>query len=218
MSTTSNPYGLSFYEYKGGKNRASISAYYLPSGFATSLGQGDPINMDQLGYIKAYAQPDEPDVNGLYQIGAVDATLGQFVKVEYTNTSNQFIQSNYWPGGTTTLNGANAIVYVADLPYNIYKIQCAGSLGITSPQTAVGRNYNITAGTTPNPKTGFSTASLDVTNTVQPNFYLTAKIVGLAAPLASSTNTWYDTYADVLVILNNHPYKIGTNGTNSANE
>jgi hypothetical protein len=204
MATQSNPYGLSFYNYKGGKNKFSTSTYALPSGYAISLGQGDPVNIAANGNIAAYAAP-----TGANPV----QTLGQFVSVTYINASGLLVNSNYWPANTVTQNNVPAIVTVADLPYNVYKVQCNTFFPLVSPVTPVFRNYNLLP-SNPNPQTGQSTIALNTTEVAAPNAYLTVKIVGLAPVSNNDSNSWYTGFPDVLVVINNHGFKIGTNGTN----
>ena len=215
MSQTSHPYGLSRFEYKGGKNRESVSVYPLASGYATSLGQGDPVNLSPSGgggLVVAYSAPTGGAPASSTQ------TLGTFVNVTYTNAQGQEIISPYWPANTVTYGANPAVVTIADLPYNIYQVQCNGSLALTGNQTAIGKNYNliITGNNGPNASTGQSRAALDVNSGIAGanNINLTAKIIGLAPVPINGTNAWTDPYPDVLIIINNHVFKTGTLGNN----
>ncbi len=216
MSQTFNPYGLSYYELKGGKDKAYTQPYPIHTAFSFPIGQGDPLNQGVSGdgALTAYTAPTAGT------LAANTYIVGVFVNVTYTNTQGQLITSTYWPANTATYNGLNAMVTVADVPYNIYRIQCNGSLGLTGQQVAVGKNYNIlintNTATAANPVTGQSQASLDVNTGVAntTNFNLSLKIVGLAPPRPGETNEWTDPYPEVLVIINNHVYKPGTVGCN----
>jgi hypothetical protein len=203
MSLIASPYGLSLVSYKGGKFRGSTSTYYISSAYSVSLGQGDAIQMGTGGLAQAYSAqtPDSTDASQM--------TIGTFVSVTYVNSQGQTVISPYWPASTATYNNTNPIITVNDLPYCVYKVQMSGTLGIASPNTAVGKNYNLVANL-PNAATGQSTQSLS--NDAGTAAYLTCKIVGLADAPVGGTNSWYDTYADVLVIINNHAYKAGTIG------
>lgn len=207
MSQTASPYGLSQVAYKGGKFRASVSTYYISSGYALSFGQGDPVQMGAGGYVAAYSG------NVPASQTASTMTLGTFVNVTYVNTQGQTVISPYWPASTVTFNGQPAIVTVNDLPLVVYQVQANASLGLTSPATAIGRNYNLNP-VAPNATTGQSLVSLNVSSGGGADTWRTCKIVGLADAKIGGTNSWYDTYPDLLVIINNHAYKIGTNGTN----
>ncbi len=219
MSQTPTPYGLSFFDYKGGKNRMAVSTYLLNSGYAYSIGQGDPVNMGANGYITAYIPPTTPTPPAMAI--ATSTTLGVFLGVSWVATNGQ-LQANqpYWPGGTVTLNDQSAIVTVSDLFSNVYQVQCNASLALSGTATAIGKNYNFTSSATvslPNAATGNSTVSLDTAagSVAAPNYWLTAKIIGLGtATQSGQTNAWSNTYADVLVLINNHTFKPGTNGTN----
>lgn len=216
MSQTFNPYGLSYFELKGGKDKAYTQTYPIHTAFSFPIGQGDPLNQSASGdgALIAYTAPTAGT------LAANTYTVGVFVSVSYTNTQGQLINSSYWPANTATYNGLNATVTLADVPYNIYKIQCNASLGLTGQQVAVGKNYNIlintNAASSANPATGQSQASLNVSTGVagNTNSNLSLKIVGLAPPQPGQTNAWTDPYPEVLVIINNHVYKPGTVGSN----
>lgn len=217
MSLTLSPYGLSFVEYKGGKNRMSTSQYTIASGYAFSIGQGDPVQVAAAGgNVQAYTPPTTPTppAMGLASFNIVGVACS-FSWVSSTGVAMR--NQPYWPGGTLTLNNVPAIVTVEDPTDNIYKIQCNASLGLTSPSTACFKNYSMSscqATTLPNPRTSQSTAVLNVSSyTASPNYWLSLKIVGLAPQsLTGGPNSWYDTYPEVLVIVNSHVYKSGTNG------
>ena len=207
MSQTANPYGLSQVAYKGGKFRASVSTYYISSGYALSFGQGDPVQMGTGGYVGAYSG-NVPTVQA-----ANTMTLGTFVSVKYVNTQGQTVISPYWPASTVTFGGQPAIVTVNDLPLVVYQVQGNASLQLTAPATAIGKNYNLNP-VAPNPATAQSLVSLNISSGGNAAAWATCKIVGLADAKIGGTNSWYDPYPDLLVIINNHAYKIGTNGTN----
>lgn len=218
MSQLETPYGLSQVSYKGGKYRGSLNTYYISSGYGQSFGQGDPVQMGSGGYVGAYTvQPTN--------VTGATMTLGTFVSVTYVNTQGQTVIAPYWPASTLTYNNQPAIVTVNDLPYVVYQVQCSGSIpNITAPtsasgsigQTGVGKTFNLiaTAGTdnAPNPATGQSQAALLVTTTTINAAYNTVQIVGLADPKIGGTNSWYDPFPDVLVIINNHAFNAGRPG------
>lgn len=214
MSQTYAPYGLSFVEYKGGKNKGTINTYAISSGYAYSFAQGDPVQIGNGGVIAAYTGAAIP-ASGTATAATI-STLGIFVNVTYVNTQGQTVISPYWPANTETYGGYNAIVTLADVPYNIYKVQCSGTLpGVAGNDTAVGQNFNLTdittAANTPNAVTGQSRVALNVSSGNVGN-WPTVKVVGLANPAVGGSNSWLDPYPDVLVIINNHVYKPGTYG------
>lgn len=205
MSISPSPYGLSQVSYKGGKYRGSLSTYYIPSEYPFSFGQGDPVQMGSGGFVASYLNP------GPTSLAGSTMTLGTFVSVTYVNLQGQTVIAPYWPASTQTFNDQPAIATVNDLPYVVYKVQCSQTLGLDSSSfaTAVGKTYNL-LWTAPNANTGQSTVSLLPTGG---GFnYSTCQIVGLADPVIGGTNSWYDTYADVLVLINNHAFNAGRPG------
>ncbi len=217
MSLTLNPYGLSFVEYKGGKNRMSTSTYTIASGYPYSIGQGDPVQVASAGgNVTAYTPPLTPTPPAMaiaaYNIVGVAVSFS-WVSVTGVAMKNQ----PYWPAGTLTLNSVPAIVTVEDPVSNVYRIQCNASLGLTSPATACFKNYSMSScqtTTLPNARTNQSTAVLNVASyTAGQNYWLSLKIVGLAKQsITGGPNTWYDPYPEVLVMVNSHAYNSGTNG------
>jgi hypothetical protein len=226
MSLTLNPFGLSFYEYKGGKNRMSTSTYYIISGTDNvSLGQGDPVEVrgSTNGYVTAYAGVTAPTAEVEYNSDFNSLVVGVAVSFSWTSTTGtQMKNQAYLPAGTQTLNGMPIEVQVADLFSNVYRMQCNEALPITSPGTACFFNYNFTLceDTPASPRTSQSTVALDVASgggSSNNNYWFTGKIVGCPkTSINGSSNTWYDPYPEVLVMINAHAYKPGTNGSNGA--
>lgn len=219
MSLTSSPFGLQLVEYKGGKNILSTSEYNIASGYPYSIGQGDPLQQAfSGGNVQQYTPPISPGSPAVstpsYNI------VGVACGFSWTSATGVLMDNQpYWPAGTVTLNGMPATVTVADLVSNVYKIQCSGSLSLTSPSTARFKNYNMTScqlTTLPNARTSQSTAMLDVTTGISsPNYWLSLKIVDLAPQtITGGPNSWYDPYPVVHVMINSHAYQPGTNGTN----
>lgn len=217
MSLTFNPYGLSLYEYKGGKNKFSTSVYHLDDSYGASIGQGDPVNLGQGGTINVYTPSSQP--GSPFFPSAISQTLGQAISFSWITPNGVSMKDQpYWPAGTKTLNSIGAYVTVADLPMNVYKIQANSALG-TAAFPCLFDNYNLSNclnTSLPNARTSQSTAYLDVgTSVPTTNYWLTAKIVGLApSSITGGPNAWSDTYPEVLIIINNHAFKCGTNGTN----
>lgn len=203
MPATANPYGLSLVEYKGGKFRAAVNDYYLVSGYANALGQGDPIS----GAAGGGTCVDAPSAANNAAVAYLNQILGVFGAVNYVNPQGQEIIAPYWPANTITSNAVPATIKINDLPYCVFQIQTNATLGANSTF----KNYNMTQAT-PNAATGQSTVALDVSNYNNTTTSASLKIVGLADPLAGSTNNWTDAFVDVLVIINNHMFKPGTLG------
>jgi hypothetical protein len=219
MSLTLAPYGLSFFDYKGGKNKMSTTRYAIISGYAHSIGQGDPVQLGTAGWVTAYEPAPSPTNPNVSIFGY--NTLGVAVSFSWVSSTGVSMNNqSYWPAGTQTLNGTPAYVQVADLVDNVYRIQCNSTLNLTANQVANFRNYNFSDCTTsslPNPRTSQSTAVLNTLNSgvAAPNYWLSAKIVGLApSSISGGPNHWTDPYPEVLVLINAHAYRPGTNGSN----
>jgi len=219
MSITQSPYGLSFFDYKGGKNRMSTTDYYIQSGTnGVSVGQGDPVSVSStVGYVVGWNGQTAPTAPA--QANIAGSIVGVAVSFSWVSTTGVHMKNqSYLPAGTQTLNLLPITVKIADLFSNVYRIQCNGPFGLTAPATAIFHNYNFTTVTaTPaNPNNSQSLVQLDTNSSgvAPPNYWLNAKIVGLSPAITSGgTNSWYDPYPDVLVMINNHAYKPGTNGT-----
>lgn len=208
MSLTANPYGLSRVEYKGGKDKGSTSSYLISSGFNTSFGQGDPVNIGVNGFVGAYVVPTNATTENM-------VTVGTFVKVSYTDIYGTFKEVPFWAAGTLTFNNVPAICTLDDVPLVVYKVQANTSLGLTFPNTVCFKNYSLinNAGIyLPNAATSQSQAALDVSSYTT-DAYGTLKVIGLSeAGPSGSTNSWYDPYPDLLVIINNGVLHAGTIG------
>lgn len=224
MSLTLNPFGLSFYDYKGGKNRMSTSTYYITSGTdSVSFGQGDPLTVRNStnGFVTYYNSVSVPTVNANSMYWGL--VVGVAISFTWTSTTGVLMKSQpYLPAGTQTLNGMPIEVQVADLVSNVYRMQCNEALPITSPSTACFFNYNFTETdvTPPSPRTSQSTVALDVASgggSANNNYWFSGKIVGCPkTSINGEANSWYDPYPEVLVMINAHAYKPGTNGSNGA--
>lgn len=218
MSLTLAPYGLSLYEYKGGKNKFSTSVYHLADSYGASIGQGDPVNIGLYGSINVSTPSNAPTPP--YPAQSFSQVLGQAVSFSWITPNGVSMKDQpYWPAGTKTLNSVGASVTVADLPMNVYKIQANAPCG-TAVAPFLFYNFdfsNCLSTSLPNPRTSQSTAYLDINTGVNTtNYWLAAKIVGLApSSITGGPNAWSDPYPEVLITINNHAFKSGTNGANS---
>lgn len=209
MSLTFNPFGLSFFDYKGGKNRMSTSTYKIFSGYDASIGQGDAVAIGNGGGFISANQDAAPTPPAM--AGAIGTIVGQFVSVSWISATGVAMNNQpYWPAGTLTLNGEPAIATVADLFSNVYRVQC----NATFSYDPTFQNFNLSGNASPNARTSQSTDYLNVSSYVaSPNYWLDLKIVGLApASLTAGANAWSDPYPEALVIINSHAFKPGTNG------
>ena len=219
MSLTFNPYGLSYVDLKGGKDKMSTSTYTIQSNYGYSIGQGDPVMVGVNGNIQVYFPPTTPTPPAL--LIAEYNMVGVAVSFEWYSVTGVHMKNQpYWPANTPTLNNVPAIVRVEDPTDNVYKIQVGpGGLSLTSPSTACFKNYSMSdcrSASIPNARTSQSTAYINPNTYVagpSGNYWLSLKILGLAPDsLTSGPNSWYDPYPEVLVMVNSHMLKTGTNG------
>lgn len=106
MANTNAPFGLRPIRKHGGGN-LELSPYKIASGYATTIGMGDPVQAVGDGTI------------ALAEAGNVD-NIGVFMGVEYTNSEGQRVWSEKWPAGTTA---TNIIASVIDDPMQAFEAQ-----------------------------------------------------------------------------------------------
>lgn len=137
MANPNTPYGLRPYAYmSGAPYNGAVRTYAVPSGNATALFFGDPVNL--IG--------NSSDGNGVANVviataGAGHQVLGTFVGRSNSAGSSPIIpllQSNfpYLPASTA------AYVYVTDDPFLLYAIQENGAMVSGAP----GGNAELVAG------------------------------------------------------------------------
>lgn len=202
MSTTAFPNGLNIADKIGGKPRFFTFDFPLASGFTTSIGSGDPVSILNGTIVQSTAPSSGPPTGS--QIIA-----GVFQSVQY-QPSQQLAPATfpYWVGGTTTFNGANALVSVSLDPMQVYIVQANGPVA----QTAIGKTYELGGFASASAANGYRSAVYLDTSTgtaVGANFGQ-VKILGLApATPATGPNAWSDAYTWVKVIFNNTIIKAG---------
>lgn len=187
MSSTAYPFGMvPVQQLAAGYNTQGFSTFEIEDGEATSIFYGDVVEVLTTGYI-------EKDV------GTTTLTpQGVFVGCSYINSIGYFVNSQYWPGGTTTgvtTDPGRPLGLVVNDPNAVFMIQADDTLTMA----AIGANAAIvqTAGTT---AIGKSRNALDASS-VNTTSTLPLRIVGLAD---LPDNAWGDAYPIVLVKFNNH--------------
>lgn len=159
--TVDAPYGLRPVNLIGGQVFAgSTRMFPIASGYNQNLFYGQVVQLTTDGTII---------VNGTTSgTSATAGIVGVFLGCQYTNPStNQRINAQYWPSGTTT---SDAIAYVCDDPDTIFQaVMCSTGTTLAFPgQWAVGKNAGLL-------QNGGSTTTGDAT-----------VAVGGAAPAASA--------------------------------
>jgi len=200
MATTAAPYGLKPVKRADGMPYSGATSQYLidPAGEATNLFYGQVVIIGADGYI-ALATGTGADlttnsISGTSGVGA----YGVFVGCEYTNSSGQVVQAQYYPSGTA--NGGTIKAYVVDDPNVLFQAQLDGA----GAQTVVGANTFFAAAqstSTGNTATGNSTSALDAT------VVTTAAAFRIVAHVSPAS----DAYPDVLVKFNPSAHQMTNN-------
>lgn len=157
--------------------------YYIQSGYATAIYQGDLVVVYD-GYIIKYDAATHA------------APTGVFNGVQYNDPTraDKPTWKNYYPGSITP-NIGPIDCEVLDDPSQLFLIQAAGTI----TQADIGKNADPTASTGGSNITGVSAATL---GTPAKTAALTMKIVGLSNQADNSLGQ----YAVVVVKLNQHQY------------
>lgn len=130
------------------------------------------------------------------------AKIGVFVGCQYVNTLGQTVQAQSYPGSASA---SNAIAYVVDDPYAVFKVAVTTSAGAISyvTQSAVGTNVTALAGT-PNTLSGDSGASILNTSPAADASFPLRVIAGV--PETKTANG----FTEVIVKINLHQYNTTT--------
>lgn len=164
MANPNTPYGLRPYAYmSGAPYNGAVRTYYVPSGNATALYFGDPVQI----------VTNSSDGNGVQTAEIASAGGGTYVLGSFVGISNNagtatipLLQSQtpYLPASTA------AYIYVSDDPFLLYAIQ-EDSVGGAMVSGASGRNADLVAGagSTVTSQSGWmlDSSTLQTTNTLQ---------------------------------------------------
>lgn len=193
---TNAPNGLLPVKYlSGAPFNDATNPYNIASGYATSIFWNDPVTIG---------------TDGNLAIGvAGSAIIGVFQGCLYTSTSGVVTFSPYWPASTVTQNSAVVLAKVVDNPEVVFSIQetnASNLAGTPLTAAAVGQNFNflVGAGVT---ASGQSTTSLNnASGNPGSDTTLNLKVLGLDQTIGNT----YGSFANWLVLINNHQYKGGT--------
>lgn len=142
MGNTNTPFGMRPVRHmSGGVLRSTAYPAGIPSAYAVSIYEGDPVTILNTGVIGVAA--------------AGDALIGSFAGVQYTDSTGKPRWSSYWPAATVA---TDIIAYVYDDPNIVYKIRASSAATLTN----IGENADIiyASGTSTN---GQSVVKLDAT-------------------------------------------------------
>jgi len=148
-----------------------------------------------------FGQPVELVIGGTVSAATsltANAKLGVFVGCQYTNSSGQTVQAQYYPGTGVT----NAIAYVVDDPVAVFKVAVtdAGGAIATVTQAAVGTNVTALVNT-PSANTGDAATSILSTSPAA-----TATFPFRIIDVVKDTAVTATTFCEVIVKINLHQY------------
>jgi len=148
-----------------------------------------------------FGQPVELVIGGTVSAATsltANAKLGVFVGCQYTNSSGQTVQAQYYPGTGVT----NAIAYVVDDPVAVFKVAVtdAGGAIATVTQAAIGTNVTALVNT-PSANTGDAATSILSTSPAA-----TATFPFRIIDVVKDTAVTATTFCEVIVKINLHQY------------
>jgi hypothetical protein len=183
--TVSAPYGFQPINRVDGMPYAG-AIRQLPISQAGAMYDGDLVELDVGGVV------------GTATSLTSGAKLGVFVGCQYTNSSGQTVQAQYYPGSSVT----NAIAYVVDDPMAAFKVAVTsnGSTIATVTKAAVGTNVTALAGT-PSATTGNSGQSILSTSPAADATF-PIRVIAVVPETATGANA----FTEIIVKINLHQY------------
>lgn len=183
MSTDNGPYGLRPIYHPSGQVRPRVLAGGIASAYGTAILQYQPIVMASTGVIQAAT-------------ATTDTIIGSFAGCFYTPSVNaRPLFSNQWVASTTYVTGS-MIAFFWDDPGIQYAVQADGSIA----QTAIGATFDMSNVTAGNTTTGFSAMTMSATENPADG------VLRVLDQILTPDNAWGDTYTQVRVQINKHPY------------
>jgi len=145
MANADNPNGFTPVRHlTGGTIRTT--EYPIVKEEATAIFSGDAVIMHTTGKVV---------VSGATPVNL----LGVFAGCSYTNAAGELVFSKYWPAAQATLNDEDAVAYVYDDPYIVYRVQHDGTGALKDNNGTF--DLTVTAGST---NTGRSSQELSTTS------------------------------------------------------
>ncbi len=182
MSATSAPFGMRPAFHPSGLDRAQALANGIASGYATTIYKGQPVKIDvTTGQIVVAA--------------SIDAFVGCFAGVEFTDTTGRRRVSNFWPASTSA---TEIVAYFYSDPAIVYEIQTNGTLA----QTAIGQEYDLASTTVGGTTTGLSQCMLS-NSPASANGSAQMRVIDIAP---YPDNAWGDTYVIVRAQIAEHQF------------
>jgi hypothetical protein len=201
MANIDSAFGLRPYKMLGsGANSTGSTTYKIQTaataGTSTVIYQGSPVI---------------PLANGLIDLvgnanGGTVPLLGAFLGCNYIDLNGKPVWSPKWPGTAAVMAGTVATCEVADDPDCLFLINCNAA----AADTLVFANANFATATSGNATTGISTGELAV-STADTTNTLNLRIIGFEDSPSNDDPAVAGRLA--IVMLNNHFYRYGANGT-----
>lgn len=193
--TVSAPYGFLALNSVDGKPYAgAIRQYPITAAYGTAIYYGDVVKLVSGGTIEKSAVTND---------SATEPTLGVFVGVQYTNSSGQPVQAQYYPTGVT-----NAIAYVVLDPQAAFKCAVTNAADAATvtyvTRSVVGKNAIRSAGTGSN-TTGDSGASVQADTTANTAAF-PFRIIDVVPETAINTTA----FTEVIVKINQPQFEVTT--------
>lgn len=185
MAKTASPYGLRPVKRADGMPYAGAVDEFLinPAGYAANIFNGSIVRINADGFIELVTSSGADATTNAFPAG----TIGVFTGCSYINAQGQYINSQFYPAGTTGVVKAQVVTD----PDVVFQAQLDG----TVTQAALGANTFMAAVQSTNTgstRTGNSTSAVESTVVTTPAAF---RIVGFASPVG-------DAFPDVLVKFN----------------
>lgn len=185
MAQTASPYGLRPVKRADGMPYAGAVEQFRinPAGYGVNIFNGSLVRINADGWLEIVTASGADGTTNAFPAG----TIGVFTGCSYINAQGQYINSQFYPAGTTGMVLADVIVD----PDVVFQAQLDGTI----TQAALGANTFMAAvqsTSTGSTRTGNSTSALESTVVTTPAAF---RIVGFASPVS-------DAFPDVLVKFN----------------
>jgi hypothetical protein len=183
--TISKPYGFQPINRVDGMPYAG-AIRQLPVTQAAAIYNGDLVELDVGGIV------------GTATSLTSGAKLGVLVGCQYTNSSGQTVQAQFYPGSSVT----NAVAFVVDDPMAAFKVAVTDGSGVIATVTRAVVGTNVTAlVNTPSATTGDSAQSI-LGSSAAADATFPIRVIAVVPDTAVTATT----FCEVIVKINLHQY------------
>ena len=194
------PQGLQSIKSLGAASwNGQTNPYAIKSTEANPIFRGDPVYVGSDGYLHSLVASANP---------ATTAIVGVFAGCEFTTSTavNPIDPASpgrsFWPGGTATLGGRDAIGFVIDDPNTIFNIQANNTAALTRGAT-IGYLAAIDLSKSGNTVSGLSGAMLNSAGMANGGGAVSLKIINSDAYPGNNFGIPYQNFD---VLIQNHVY------------